>query len=95
MQVSPSTVTMPVFSSFWVAPVGHTAKQAGVSQCWHCIGRKLSVQLGNSPAAVSKESPPTVITLLYARSAGRLFATLHATSHAWHPKHRLRSIAIP
>ena len=38
MHFSLSTSTMPVFSSRYDAPVGHTWVQGDSSHCWHITG---------------------------------------------------------
>ena len=58
MHSSLSTVTMPVSSSLAVAPVGHTSKHAGFSQCWHWKGRNRSVGSSYVPPAQSLETAP-------------------------------------
>ncbi len=57
MHSSGSTQTMPS-SRFCVAPVGHTRRQLGFSQCWHWIGMNSRMQLGKVPPALSLARAP-------------------------------------
>lgn len=70
--------------SLLVAPVGHALRQAGSAQCWHCIGRKFSVQLGKVPPALSLARAPrdTAVPMLSKSSSPLVYTTLYVAPSA-------------
>src|SRR6266545_7917820 len=80
----------------YVALVGQTSMQGGRSQCWHMTG----IGVGSRCPAVSTASrliqdmsrPCEAVSGV---ENGTLFSCLQATTHAWHPVHRSRSMTRP
>ena len=72
-----------------LAPVGQASTHAGFSHCTHAFG---TYARPLSPACV----PHSYTSRLFHDTPGRwLFCIWHATTHAPHPAHRRRSMAIP
>ena len=80
--------------SLYVAPVGHTRRHAGFSQCWQAIGRCEREILGYVPCTPTSNSQFSLSTRFHVMPIGTLFCILHAMAHVLHPVQRLKSMAM-
>ena len=88
MHFSASICTVLPGSATWLAWVGHTATQGGLSQWLQRSEKKVSFRSGKRPSSCAR-------TRSRRCPGGTLFSTLQATTQSSQPMHCRVSITIP